>query len=144
VDKALVRLGASLIHGTGVFAFRPILAGERILPIDDSRIVDATHPLDPSRGESEMHCDYVSGGRTVLLPAPERHINHSCDPNTYWVTHEGKRWVVSLREIGEGEELTVDYLVNCHGGDDWDCACGAPVCRKTQPPSFFDLPWEVR
>jgi hypothetical protein len=41
----------SNIHGHGVFAARDFEAGKVILPIDESRIVDADHPTLPELGE---------------------------------------------------------------------------------------------
>jgi hypothetical protein len=71
----------SNIHGIGAFAARDFAAGEIILAIDDSRIVDAEHPLLPEL-VSMTTCDYLAGGKTVLMRSPERHINSCCNPNT--------------------------------------------------------------
>ena len=38
---------ASAIHGQGLFATRNFAAGEVILVRDESRVVDAAHPLAP-------------------------------------------------------------------------------------------------
>lgn len=131
--------GKSEVHGIGVFASRPFAAGETVLVIDDSRVVDADHPLRPEKGEREIHCDYLADGKVVLMQFPERHINSSCDPNTYVRTIEGTRHVLALRKIAAGEEITYDYIVNCHGGAVWECSCGSERCRKTIVSSFFEL-----
>ena len=128
------------IHGTGARTTRSFAAGETVLVIDDSRVVDENHPLDPALGEFDTHCDYLAGGLVVLMQDPERHINHSCDPNTYVKTIAGARHVVALRPIGAGDEITYDYLINCHGGDVWQCSCGSSRCRGTIVSSFFELP----
>ncbi len=135
-----VYLAESEIHGTGVFAARDFREGETVLAIDDSRVVDAEHPLRPELGEHDYHCDYLAGGRVVLMPAPERHINSSCDPNTYAEYVGERRHVIARRPIRAGEEITYDYIINCHGGIVWQCACGSPRCRGTVPSSFFELP----
>lgn len=137
-----VLVAGSKIHGVGVFAARDFAEGEVILEVDDSRVVDAEHPLRPELGEYEYHCDYLAGGRTVLMRSPERHINSSCDPNTYVKTVGGSRHVVALRPIRPGEEITSDYIINCHGGIVWRCSCGSPRCRGTIVSSFFELPAE--
>ena len=141
-----VYLTESQIHGTGVYAGRDFTPGEMILTIDDSRIVDAAHPLRPELGEYEYHCDYLANGLVVLMLSPERHINHSCDPNSYVKTIDGKRRIVALKPIRTGEEITNDYIINCHGGIVWECDCGAPRCRGTIVSSYFDLAddWQVR
>lgn len=136
---------ASEIHGTGVFAGRRFRKGEVVLSIDDTRVVDDEHPLDSALGEFEYHCDYLADGRVVLMRSPERHINSSCDPNVFVKTGaDGIRRVIALREIARGEEITYDYIINCHGGLVWECACGAVCCRGRIPSSFFELPEDLQ
>ena len=67
-----VTVQKSKIHGIGVFAARDFFAGEIILPIDDSRIVDEAHPLREDLGEYDYHCDYLENGKVVLMKSPER------------------------------------------------------------------------
>ena len=134
-----VVVGNSKIHGIGVFAARDFAEGETVLVIDDSRVVDDEHPLRPEFGEYDYHCDYLAGGKTVLMPSPERHINSHCDPNTFVKTIDGVRRVIARRAIRAGEEITCDYIINCHGGIVWQCGCESPHCRKTIVSSFFDL-----
>ena len=123
-----------------MFAGRSFAHGDTVLFIDDSRTVDEQHPLNAEAGEYAHHCDYLAGGRTVLMAFPERHINSSCEPNTFVRTVEGLRRVVALRAIPAGEEITYDYIINCHGGEVWTCRCSAPTCRGVVPSSFFELP----
>jgi uncharacterized protein len=127
------------IAGLGVFAARSFAAGETVLLLDDSRVVDDKHPLDAAAGELAHHCDYLAAGRVVLMPSPECYINSSCEPNTRVVTRDGLRHVVALTAIDAGDEVTYDYLINCHGGVVWKCHCGTGRCRGTIPASFFDL-----
>jgi hypothetical protein len=130
----------SPIAGFGAFATRAFSTGDTVHLIDDSRVVDDAHPLRPELGEWPHHQDYLADGRVVLMPSPERYINSSCDPNCWVHTRDGVRHVLALRPIREGDEVTCDYLINCHGGDRWRCACGARNCRGLMPASFFDLP----
>lgn len=57
---------------------------------------------------------------------------------------DGIRRVIALREIASGEEITYDYIINCHGGLVWDCRCGAVRCRGRIPSSFFELPEDLQ
>lgn len=140
-DLSGVQVEPSSIHGLGLFAARAFAPGEVVLVLDDSRVVDEARPLRPEFGEEPHHCDYLARGRVVLQPRPERHVNSSCDPSTVVRTGpDGVRRVVALRAITPGEEVTYDYLVNCHGGIVWQCTCGSPRCRGTAPGSYFDLP----
>jgi len=130
----------SAIHGIGAFAARAFQCGETVLIIDDSRIVDETHPLRPELNEHEWHCDYLAGGAVVFMREPERHINSSCDPNTFVKTIGGRRHVIALRDIPAGSEITYAYIVNTFGGAVWECHCGAARCVGRVPSSFFELP----
>ena len=133
-------VGESKIHGQGVFATKSFSEGETVLVLGDSRIVDEMYPLRLERGEYDYHFDYLADGKIVLMPSPERHINSCCDPNTYTKTINGLRHVVARRPIQPGDEVTYDYIIDCHGGKVWQCHCGSPLCRVTVPSSFFDLP----
>lgn len=139
-----VIVAKSKIHGFGVFATRDFAENEIILPIDDSRVVDDEHPLNPAAGEFDYHCDYLANGKIVLMKSPERHINSNCDPNVFVKTIDEVRYVVARREIRAGEEIVYDYIIDCHGGIVWQCNCGSPKCRRTIVSSFFELPTELQ
>ena len=95
-------------------------------------------------GEYEYHCDYLAGGAVVLMKSPERHVNSACDPSAFVKTIDGTRYVVARKNIRAGEEITCDYIIDCHGGIVWQCACGSPKCRGTIVSSFFELPVELQ
>jgi hypothetical protein len=136
-----VTVGASRVNGLGVFAAVRFPAGSVVLAIDDSHVVDADHPVPP--GE-EHHCDYLEQGKTVWMQAPERYINHSCNPNVYVRTLNGVRQVVALRAIDPREEIAYDYCINGYGDTIWTCHCGAACCRHSIHSDFFHLPLELQ
>lgn len=135
-----VCLQTSPINGTGVFATVAIPAGAPVLKIDDARVVTPDNPLRPEADEYERHCDYLAGGTIVLMQLPERHINHSCDPNTFVKTLNGRRYVFALRAIAANDEITYDYCINGYGDTLWECHCGSARCRKLIHSDFFHLP----
>jgi len=138
-----VEVGASSIEGLGLFASRPFRAGERIRQINVVREITPNAPLREEHGERADHCDYPNG-KVVLLGAPDRHINHSCDPNAY-VLYEGERsFFVARRDIAAGEEITCDYNVNITGGTAWPCHCGVERCSGTVLGDFFHLPLDIQ
>lgn len=139
---AKVIVKESPINRLGVFALENISKGEMILAIDDSWIVTPELPLDESKGELEYHCDYLAGGKVVLMQNPERHINHSCDPNTFVKMMLEVRYVFALQPISRGEEVTYDYCINGFGDTIWQCNCGSSRCRKTIHSDFFHLPYD--
>jgi hypothetical protein len=55
-------------------------------------------------------------------------VNHSCKPNCETDQIAGKMWIIALRDIEPGEELTYDYNLY-DGEDEAPCLCGARRCR---------------
>ena len=133
-----VLVGPSNIHGLGVFAETGLTTGDMILSIDDSILV--ADPKQLTGDEHEYHCDYLSHGKIVLMQFPERHINYSCDPNSYVKTVGGQRLVLTWRDISKAEEVTYDYSINGYGDTLWECHCGSVLCRKWVHSDFFHLP----
>jgi uncharacterized protein len=138
-----VAVRPSSIEGLGIFATRTFEKGERVRQINVVREITRRAPLREDLGERADHCDYPDG-KVVLLGFPDRHINHSCDPNAY-VLYEGHGCaLVARREIAAGDEITCDYNLNITGGTAWPCRCGAERCRGTTHGDFFLLPLEIQ
>jgi hypothetical protein len=138
-----VEISTSRIAGLGLFAARPFCTGQRIRQINVVREVTPASPLREELGERADHCDYPNG-KIVLLGPPDRHVNHSCDPNAY-VLYEGDRsFLVARRDLAVDEEITVDYNINITGGTAWPCHCGATRCRGTVVGDFFLLPLDIQ
>lgn len=57
-----------------------------------------------------------------------RYINHSCDPNCASDMLAGQIWILALRDIRAGEELTYDYGYELDGYEKRPCRCGAKRC----------------
>jgi len=135
-SPSAVRVGPSGIHGLGVFTTRGIDAGATVLVIDDSRIVDAAHPLRAELGEHPYHCDYLAEGRVVLMASPERHINSSCDPNTFVARRRPSR-----RRTARFGRRRRSHL-RLHDRLPWGTALGLPLwephCLRSMPSSVFD------
>jgi len=139
-----VEVGASAIQGLGVFARRSFPAGDRIRRINVVREVTAGSPIREDLGERLDHCAYPND-KVVLLGIPDRHINHSCDPNAYEQFERHASYIVARRDIRAGEEITVDYNINISEGTSWPCRCGSPRCRGEVAGDFFRLPkkWQL-
>ena len=128
----------SRISGKGVFSARSFKKDEEILDIDDSHVVADTSALAKEQYEFEL--DYLANGRIVVMQAPERYINHSCNPNLYVKTVNGVRKVFALRDIPKGEELVFDYSINGFNNGTFNCHCGSENCRGVYQGNFFKLP----
>lgn len=65
-----------------------------------------------------------------------RYINHSCDPNTeFWGANIGMRWlplVRTLRDIGFGDDITVDYGRQYLDTLKVPCRCSVSTCLRWQ------------
>ena len=75
-----VEVKPSVIEGLGVLALCSFRKGERIRRIRHDREITPEAPLRDD--ECVEHCSYPAG-RIILVAFPDRHVNHSCDPNAY-------------------------------------------------------------
>jgi hypothetical protein len=121
----------SSIHGRGLFASRPIRAGEVLLRLGGATLSDADVRQQIERGERYDGLVLDEDLNLRIMPAdwPGIYGNHSCDPNI-WLTAPVD--LAARRDIGNGEEIVSDYATYTMAtGWSLDCACGSDVCRKT-------------
>ena len=140
--KSSVAVRKSSIQGLGVFALKDFEAEEAILIIDDSDVI--ADPSKLTKHDHEFELDYLENGKIVRMKAPEKYINHSCDPDSYAKTINGARKIFALRKITAGEEITYDYSMNDYSEGTFKCHCGAENCRKIYQGNFFKLPREIQ
>ena len=125
-----VKVGASPIHGRGLFA-RVDLPSRRKLGELGGRLVR----LPQARKEVEpLPVIYlVELSRRYALDCsaggPFRHLNHSCEPNCFLRIRNRTVEVYTLRSVGSGSELTIDYGLTPHRGG-MNCRCGTSKCRR--------------
>lgn len=133
----------SNVHGKGVYAVRPIKAGEMVLEYKGKiitwRKALALHPHDPSQPNHTFyfHLDdgHVIDGKQGGNSA--RWINHGCEPNLEAEQDGNRVFLRALRDIAAGEELLFDYALMIEGRKtakvrkEYACFCGAPTCRGT-------------
>lgn len=72
------------------------------------------------------------------------YINHSCDPNAGINFTGDAVYLVAIKPIKKGEEITWDYSTTIYN-DNWtmDCLCGAQVCRG-RVYEFLKLPQDIQ
>jgi D-alanine-D-alanine ligase-like ATP-grasp enzyme len=123
------------IAGYGIFATRAIAAGEVVWRGEERphRLVTRAHVdaswSDEHRRLLRRYGYPVADGVYAFWsanPAEWAPQNHSCSPNT---AMDGLN-LVALRDVADGEELTLDYadLLDADS-ESFDCHCGAPGCR---------------
>ena len=138
-----IQVRRSGVHGKGVFALRPIAAGETVIEYLGEVIswdeAQRRHPHDPAQPNHTFYfhvdedrvIDAAHGGNAA------RWINHSCAPNCEADEREGRIFIVALRDIEPGEELGYDYGLIIDERytpklkAEYACHCGAATCRGT-------------
>jgi len=130
----------SCIHNKGVFAKRQIPA--------DTKLIEYVGKIVTNAEADRIHAECIAkikdgdSAKTYLFElddehyidgdVPENHakfINHSCNPNAEYRYDDGSIWIVSRRDVADGEEITYNY------GFELDeefmehpCCCGSENC----------------
>jgi uncharacterized protein len=131
-DPSSLVTRTSQIHRTGCYTTIPIKEGTHIVEyLGDILTLEEADERYPEQEETYLFGledgKHVIDGKNVAA-----FINHSCDPNCETDEINGHVWIIALRDIEAGEELTYDY--NLYDGEDDDlspCACGTKNCRGT-------------
>jgi len=127
--KRLLWVGKSRIAGKGLFTAQEIKKETRILQYIGEKITKAESAKRLAQGNAYIfafndHWDI--DGRVLRNKA--RYINHSCDPNCEVHMTSRTIWIVALRDIKTGEELTFNYGYELDDEMAQPCTCGAEHC----------------
>ncbi|GAA5952322.1 hypothetical protein JCM3765_001942 [Sporobolomyces pararoseus] len=115
---------------------------------EDKRAFDSLHisknqlSVPKSLGIFRTNAMDCTDGNTAVFLVASR-LNHSCQPTLVrtWVEEEGKEYFVTVRDVAEGEELTMSYVDSYNPKaerrsrllQDYDFLCHCPSCSL--PPS---------
>jgi len=128
-ETELIQFRHSGIHGIGGYARKAIPAGTPVIEYVGERITKA---------EASVLCEadnvyiftlddeFDLNGQVDWNPA--RYLNHGCVPNCEAEVDAGRIWILALRAIGAGEELTFNYGYGLEDYQDHPCRCGATAC----------------
>lgn len=126
---ARVEVKSSAIHGRGLFVRADIPAGARVIEYVGEKI---------TKQESLSRCiannEYIFAlNDTCDLDGnvswnPARFANHSCAPNCVAELDDERIWIVAIRDLQAGEEITFNYGYDLDEYRDHPCRCGAPGC----------------
>ena len=127
--RRLLWVGKSRIAGKGLFTAQEITKGTRILQYIGEKITKAESEKRLAQGNTYIfafndHWD-IDG---KVLRNKARYINHSCEPNCEVHTTSRTIWIVALRDIKAGEELTFNYGYELDDELAQSCTCGAEHC----------------
>lgn len=124
------------LQGKGIFTTTDIKKGEIIWQMDSDvpRFhIDVVRNMPLSdRDRLLKYVMHISEEWYIGMPdgtftEPGDFVNHSCNPNTWFVKDVAlaARW-----DIKAGEELTYDYATSETFGLEMECQCGSFNCRK--------------
>src|SRR5215475_3646959 len=121
----------SRIAGLGLFAAQNIKHGTRILPYIGEKIDKDESTRRIAQGNAYIFTfnnRYDIDGK--ILRNTARYINHACAPNCNVEQTTRTLWIVALRAIRDGEELTYNYgyEFDPDSYQDFPCRCGAMQC----------------
>lgn len=130
----------SSIHSNGVFAKKDIPKGTKIIEYVGEKITKAESDkradmiLEDSKKCKEKGAVYIFqinkkydiDGSVSWNTA--RFINHSCDPNCETEDDDGHIWIMAIKNIKKGEELSYDYCYDLDSYEDHPCRCGSKNC----------------
>ncbi len=127
--KERIEFRDSGIHGMGGFARGRIrkgtalieYVGEKITKAEAAKRIAADNPFIFSLDDE---CDV--DGNVEWNPA--RFLNHSCEPNAEAEIFGDQIWIMALRDIGPGEEITFNYSYDLENYEEHPCLCGAATC----------------
>lgn len=136
-EHTIVR--GSSIHGSGLYARTKIPKGTRFLEYIGEKI---SKKESAQRSLALAEKARQTGGASVYIfnlnqkqdldgDRPDnlaRLINHSCNPNCEAVQSRGRIWMVALKTIREGAELTFNYGFELAQWAGNPCRCGAKEC----------------
>ncbi|MFP6872230.1 MAG: SET domain-containing protein-lysine N-methyltransferase [Verrucomicrobiales bacterium] len=133
-------VSSSIVHGQGMFAVKDISEGTEVIEYFGERI-DKEESVQ--RGHALLDESQDTGGAQVYLFTLDdtwdldgnfdwntaRLVNHSCDPNCEAQIDKDLRiWLVALRDIEKGEELSFNYGFDLEDYQKHPCRCGSRKC----------------
>ena len=119
---------SSDIHAAGCFTLESIPKGTRVLEYTGERITKAEGD-DRYDGRPFTYLFGVGDGEVIIDGhGMAMFVNHSCDPNCETDEEDDRVYIITLRDVAAGEELTYDYWLY-DGDDDARCYCGSQSCR---------------
>jgi SET domain-containing protein len=136
----VLRIGPSYIHGLGGFAETNLPSGATVVEYTGERITKAESLRRCEQGNwfiFALDDEFDLDGNVAANPAG--FLNHSCAPNCAAERRDNGIWMVALRNIKAGEEITFNYGYTLDEYREHPCHCGAATCAGyILAEEFFD------
>ena len=139
-EQRLIEFRTSPIHGTGGFATARIEPDTPLIEYVGERI-DKAESAGRCAGDNRyiFHLDDTFDLDGSVDWNPARWINHSCAPNCEAQLIDGRIWIVAVRPMQPGEEITFNYSYDLEEYRDHPCHCGTLDCvGYIVAEEFFD------
>ncbi|HEY9126523.1 MAG TPA: SET domain-containing protein-lysine N-methyltransferase [Acidobacteriaceae bacterium] len=122
---------SSAIHAAGCYTTTAIRKGERVVEYTGHMLTK--NEADKRYEDSPVTYLFGLGDGAMVIDghSAAMFVNHSCAPNCETEEIEGHVWIMAIRNISAGEEITYDYCLYDGGDDEAICNCGARRCRGT-------------
>ena len=115
--------------GRGIFANRNFKKGEKIIDIKGKML--NYKQLKKLGRYALVH--YLAINENIFIGPShdlDDYINHSCNPNAGIKIKGRKAFLISIKNIKNGEEITCDYSTIIENNWKMSCMCGEKNCRK--------------
>jgi SET domain-containing protein len=120
---------SSAIHAAGCYTTAPIRQGARVVEYTGPRMSKESADIKYETLPMTYLFGVGDGDQVIDGHGTAMFLNHSCDPNCETEEQRGRVWILALRDIGAGEELTYDYHLYDGDPSEAPCYCGAKACR---------------
>ena len=122
---------SSAIHAAGCYTTTAIRRGARVAEYTGHMLTKAE--ADKRYEDSPITYLFGLGDGSMVIDghSAAMFVNHSCAANCETEEIDGRVWIMALRNIAAGEEITYDYCLYDGGDDEAICNCGTKKCRGT-------------
>ena len=121
------------INNLGLFAKSDIKKGEKVIEYKGRKFTHKQVEEDDRFDNSKaiylftLNERYVLDGDTKTNTA--KYINHSCNPNCEVDIIKGKIWIIAIKDIKKGNELSYDYGFGYDKNfRQFPCKCRSKIC----------------
>ena len=136
-----VKVRKSGIHNKGVFAKRDIPKGARVIEYVGEKITKKESDKRADRVIEEHKRKEKKKGSVYIFTLNKKYdldgypkyntarwINHSCDPNCETINIDDHIWIIAIKDIKKGEEISYDYGYSLDDFEEHPCRCGSENC----------------